>query len=82
MTDARADFPEIAAVVDHIRATHGADSIQRAWVEDDEGYVLAGRRPASERDVVYLEPEPVLAAAQAFRDRNNPALAIRGRKKR
>ena len=79
MGDAREQFPEIAAVVDQIRAAGGG--IERAWVEDEEGYVLAGRRPDSERNVVYLEPEPVMAAAQAFRDRINPALFKKGKRR-
>ena len=79
MGDAREQFPEIAAVVDQIRAAGGG--IERAWVEDEEGYVLAGRRPDSERNVVYLEPEPVMAAAQAFRDRINPDLFKKGKQR-
>lgn len=81
MADARAEFPEIAAVVDQIRAAYGQDAVVRAWVEDDDGYVLAGRRPPEERNTVYLDADAVVAAAQAFRDRINPALFKKGNKR-
>ena len=42
----RAAYPEMAAIVDQVRATGG--TVTAAWVEDEDGIVLAGRRPPGE----------------------------------
>lgn len=44
--EVRAAYPEMAAIVDQVRATGG--TVTAAWVEDEDGIVLAGKRPADE----------------------------------
>ncbi len=44
--EVRAAYPEMAAIVDQVRATGG--TVTAAWVEDEDGIVLAGKRPAGE----------------------------------
>lgn len=44
--EVRAAYPEMAAIVDQVRATGG--TVTAAWVEDEEGRVLVGRRPSGE----------------------------------
>ncbi len=44
--DNRAAYPEMTAIVDQVRATGG--TVTAAWVEDEEGRVLVGRRPSGE----------------------------------
>ena len=42
----RAAYPEMTAIIDQVRATGG--TVTAAWVEDEDGIVLAGRRPDGE----------------------------------
>ena len=42
----RAAYPEMTAIIDQVRATGG--TVTAAWVEDEEGRVLVGRRPQGE----------------------------------
>ena len=44
--EVRAAYPEMAAIVDQVRATGG--TVTAAWVEDEDGIVLAGKRPPGE----------------------------------
>ena len=44
--EVRAAYPDMAAIVDQVRATGG--TVTAAWVEDEEGRVLVGRRPSGE----------------------------------
>ena len=42
----RAAYPEMTAIIDQVRATGGI--VTAAWVEDEDGRVLVGRRPPGE----------------------------------
>lgn len=42
----RAAYPEMTSIIDQVRATGG--TVTAAWVEDEDGIVLAGKRPAGE----------------------------------
>lgn len=42
----RAAYPEMTSIIDKVRATGG--TVTAAWVEDEDGIVLAGKRPAGE----------------------------------
>lgn len=52
----RAAYPEMAAIIDQVRATGG--TVTAAWVEDEEGRVLVGRRPPGEHRWVEVEHLP------------------------
>ena len=58
----RAAYPEMTAIIDQVRATGG--TVTAAWVEDEEGRVLVGRRPQGEHRWAEVEhwPEDVQAA--------------------
>lgn len=58
----RAAYPEMAAIVDQVRATGG--TVTAAWVEDEEGRVIVGRRPPGEHRWVEVDhwPEDVQRA--------------------
>ena len=60
--EVRAAYPEMAAIVDQVRATGG--TVTAAWVEDEDGIVLAGKRPHGEHRWAEVEhwPEDVQAA--------------------
>ena len=60
--DNRAAYPEMAAIIDQVRATGG--TVTAAWVEDEEGRVLVGRRPSGEHRWAEVDhwPEDVQAA--------------------
>lgn len=84
--EVRAAYPEMAAIVDQVRATGG--TVTAAWVEDEEGRVLVGRRPPDEHRWAELEHWP--ADVQAALKRPEKAAAprnvgrvvpIRGRKR-
>ena len=44
--EVRAAYPEMTAIIDQVRATGG--TVVAAWIEDEDGIVLAGKRPAGE----------------------------------
>ena len=58
----RAAYPEMTAIIDQVRATGG--TVTAAWVEDEEGRVLVGRRPQGEHRWAEVNhwPEDVQAA--------------------
>lgn len=60
--EVRAAYPEMAAIVDQVRATGG--TVTAAWVEDEDGIVLAGKRPAGEHRWAEVDhwPSDVQAA--------------------
>ena len=60
--EVRAAYHEMAAIVDQVRATGG--TVTAAWVEDEEGRVLVGRRPQGEHRWAEVNhwPEDVQAA--------------------
>ena len=60
--EVRDAYPEMAAIVDQVRATGG--TVTAAWVEDEEGRVLVGRRPQGEHRWAEVNhwPEDVQAA--------------------
>ena len=60
--DNRAAYPEMAAIIDQVRATGG--TVTAAWVEDEDGIVLAGKRPPGEHRWAEVEhwPEDVAKA--------------------
>ena len=60
--EVRARYPDMAAIVDQVRATGG--TVTAAWVEDEEGRVLVGRRPQGEHRLAEVEhwPEDVATA--------------------
>lgn len=83
--DNRAAYPEMAAIIDQVRATGG--TVTAAWVEDEEGRVLVGRRPPGEHRWAEVDhwPEDVQAAltlpAPPERVRKvGRAMAIRGKR--
>lgn len=84
MVNPREQWPELAEVADYLRAKYGPDAIQRMWVEDDDGAVLAGRRPESEMHAVYVSPEAVVKAdtARAERRAVDEQKRINGRKRK
>jgi hypothetical protein len=82
----RAAYPEMTAIIDQVRATGGA--VTAAWVEDDEGCVLVGRRPPGEHRWAEVDhwPADVQAAltlpeAPAKPRRMGRAVPIRGKKR-
>ena len=54
--EVRAAYPEMAAIVDQVRATGG--TVTAAWVEDEDGIVLAGKRPPGEHRWAEVEHWP------------------------
>lgn len=60
--EVRAAYPEMTAIVDQVRATGG--TVTAAWVEDEDGIVLAGKRPAGEHRWAEVDhwPDDVQAA--------------------
>ena len=60
--EVRAAYPEMAAIVDQVRATGG--TVTAAWVEDEDGIVLAGKRLPGEHRWAEVEhwPEDVAKA--------------------
>ena len=52
----RAAYPEMTAIIDQVRATGG--TVTAAWVEDEDGIVLAGKRPAGEHRWAEVEHWP------------------------
>ena len=54
--EVRAAYPEMAAIVDQVRATGG--TVTAAWVEDEDGIVLAGKRPPGEHRLAEVEHWP------------------------
>lgn len=83
--EVRAAYPEMAAIVDQVRATGG--TVTAAWVEDEDGILLAGKRPAGEHrwaEVIHW-PADVQAAltlpeAPARPRKVGRAQAIRGKR--
>lgn len=69
MVNPREQWPELAEVADYLRAKYGPEAIVRMWVEDEEGVVLAGKRPESEMHAVYVSPEAVVKADAARAER-------------
>lgn len=83
--DVRAAYPEMAAIVDQVRATGG--TVTAAWVEDEDGIVLAGKRPAGEHRWAEVDhwPADVQAALTLPEGPARPrkvgrAQAIRGKR--
>ena len=83
--EVRAAYPEMAAIVDQVRATGG--TVTAAWVEDEEGRVLVGNRPPGEHRWAEVDhwPADVQAAltlpAPPERVRKvGRAMAIRGKR--
>ena len=83
--EVRAAYPEMTAIVDQVRATGG--TVTAAWVEDEDGIVLAGKRPAGEHRWAQVDhwPADVQAAltlpeAQIKARRVGRAQAIRGKR--
>lgn len=83
--EVRAAYPEMAAIVDQVRATGG--TVTAAWVEDEDGIVLAGKRPAGEHRWAEVDhwPADVQAAltlpeAPVKVRRVGRAQAIRGKR--
>ena len=54
--EVRAQYPEMTAIVDQVRATGG--TVTAAWVEDEEGIVLAGKRPPGEHNWAEVDHWP------------------------
>lgn len=83
--EVRAAYPEMAAIVDQVRATGG--TVTAAWVEDEDGIVLAGKRPAGEHRWAEVDHWPVdvqaalmLPEAPEKPRRMGRAVPIRGKK--
>lgn len=74
--EVRAAYPEMAAIVDQVRATGG--TVTAAWVEDEDGIVLAGKRPPGEHNWVEVTHWPSWAADVAIK-RPEPKPKARGR---
>lgn len=81
---AREMFPEMAEIVDQVRADGG--TITAAWIEDEDNIVIAGKRPPGEHRWADLEhlPSVVQAAVDvpkkvAAAPKKKRAVAIRGR---
>ena len=55
--EVRAAYPEMAAIIDQVRATGG--TVTAAWVEDEDGRVLVGRRPPGEHRWAEVDHWPV-----------------------
>lgn len=82
----RAAYPEMTAIIDQVRATGG--TVTAAWVEDEEGRVLVGRRPQGEHRWAEVEHWPAdVAKAVALPEkpekprRMGRAVPIRGKKR-
>lgn len=69
MVNPREKWPELAEVADYLREKYGPDAIQRMWVEDEDGAVLAGRRPDSEMYAVYVDADAVVKSDAARAER-------------
>lgn len=69
----RAAYPEMTAIVDQVRATGG--TVTAAWVEDEDGRVLVGRRPPGEHR--WAEVDHLPADVQAALNRPEKAVAPR-----
>lgn len=52
----RAAYPEMTAIIDQVRETGG--TVTAAWVEDEEGRVLVGKRPPGEHRWAQVDHWP------------------------
>ena len=84
--EVRAAYPEMTAIVDQVRATGG--TVTAAWVEDEDGIVLAGKRPAGEHRWAEVDHWPAdvqvaltLPEAPEKPRRMGRAVPIRGKKR-
>ena len=69
----RAAYPEMTAIIDQVRATGG--TVTAAWIEDEEGRVLVGKRPPGEHRWAEVDHWP--ADVQAALNRPEKAVAPR-----
>jgi hypothetical protein len=75
--EVRARYPEMAAIVDQVRATGG--TVTAAWVEDGDGIVLAGRRPEGEYKWAEVDHWPADVQAAVMRPEREVKPKSRGR---
>lgn len=74
---AREMFPDMAAIVDSVRADGG--TVSAAWIEDEDGIVIAGKRPPGEHRWVDLEHLPWVVQAAVDVPRKAVAPKKKGR---
>jgi hypothetical protein len=60
----RAAHPEFAAAIDLLRSR--GVQISAAWIEDAEGVVIAGRRPPSVMNEVWVDAEKIADLRRDF----------------